>query len=95
MNTPIKFLTSNYTVIDKEINLDHLLTTQTIWRLPKVCEVTGLQKSSLYYRMDPSSPWYDCTFPKCFKLSASKARNAAVGWWAADVIAWIMSKRSA
>lgn len=95
MNTPIEFLTSKYTFIDKETNLDHLLMTQVIWRLPKVMEVTGLKRSSIYNLMKPDGRWSDPSFPKCFKLSASKARNAAVGWWAMDIIAWVMSKRNA
>lgn len=69
------------------------LEPKTIWRISKVSEATGLQKSSLYNRMNPASPWYDPSFPRCFKLSASQARNAAVGWLACDVIAWIMSKK--
>ena len=71
------------------------INQHTIWRKTKVLEETGLGATSLYNRMNKNSLWYDPTFPKCFKLSTSTARNAASGWLAIEVIAWIQQKKDA
>ncbi len=62
-------------------------------RLPRVIELTGLGRSSIYNRMDSRSPYYDPTFPRCFSLSASE--NGAVGWDEEKVRAWVAAQAAA
>ncbi|BBA42659.1 MULTISPECIES: helix-turn-helix transcriptional regulator [Burkholderia] len=59
-------------------------------RLPRVIELTGLKRSSIYYRMNPHSRYYDPTFPQCFSLSTSE--NGAVGWDEERVCAWVAAR---
>lgn len=47
-------------------------------RLKRVCELTGLGRSSIYNRMDSRSPYYGATFPHPFSLSTTG--NGAIGW---------------
>lgn len=61
-------------------------------RLPRVIELTGLGRSSIYNRMDSRSPYYDPTFPRCFSLSANE--NGAVGWDEELVCAWVAAQAS-
>jgi predicted DNA-binding transcriptional regulator AlpA len=56
-------------------------------RLPRVIELTGLGRSSIYNRMDAGSRYYDPTFPLCFSLSTTD--NGAVGWDEEQVCAWV------
>lgn len=55
-----------------------------IWKLSKVCEMTGLKKSSIYKLMAEQD------FPQSVKLTA-KSR----GWIAAEVIGWIEQRQAA
>lgn len=59
-------------------------------RLARVCELTGLSRSSIYNRMDPRSPYYDATFPRSFSLSTTG--NGAIGWNEEEVQAWVASQ---
>ncbi|MEV9634019.1 AlpA family phage regulatory protein [Burkholderia pseudomallei] len=59
-------------------------------RLKRVCELTGLSRSSIYNRMDPRSPYYDATFPRSFSLSSTA--NGAVGWDEEEILAWVASQ---
>ncbi|WP_221623318.1 helix-turn-helix transcriptional regulator [Burkholderia ubonensis] len=59
-------------------------------RLKRVCELTGLGRSSIYNRMDPRSPYYDPTFPRSFSLSTTA--NGAIGWNEEEVQAWVASQ---
>ncbi|MBN3777356.1 AlpA family phage regulatory protein [Burkholderia sp. Ac-20345] len=59
-------------------------------RLPRVIELTGLGRSSIYNRMDSRSRYYDPTFPRCFSLSTSE--NGAVGWDEEQVCAWVTAQ---
>ncbi|WP_241163522.1 helix-turn-helix transcriptional regulator [Burkholderia gladioli] len=59
-------------------------------RLPRVCELTGLSRSSIYNRMDRRSPYYDATFPHSFSLSTTG--NGAIGWNEEEVQAWVASQ---
>ncbi|RQS04992.1 AlpA family phage regulatory protein [Burkholderia sp. Bp9002] len=59
-------------------------------RLPRVIELTGLGRSSIYNRMDSRSRYYDPTFPRCFSLSTSE--NGAVGWDELQVCAWVAAQ---
>lgn len=61
-------------------------------RLPRVIELTGLGRSSIYNRMDPRSRYYDSTFPRCFSLSTSE--SGAVGWDEEEIKAWVAARAS-
>ncbi|WP_216861607.1 helix-turn-helix transcriptional regulator [Burkholderia glumae] len=62
-------------------------------RLKRVCELTGLSRSSIYYRMDPRSRYYDETFPRSFSLSSTA--NGAIGWNEEEVLAWVAGQAAA
>lgn len=59
-------------------------------RLKRVCELTGLSRSSIYNRMDSRSPYYDATFPRSFSLSSTT--NGAIGWSEEEVLAWVAAQ---
>jgi prophage regulatory protein len=58
-----------------------------ILRMRQLRECLGLSTSTIYDRLNPMSPRYDCNFPKPIKLGAS-----AVGWIEEDVCRWIDSR---
>lgn len=62
-------------------------------RLPRVIELTGLRRSSIYNRMDSNSPGYDPTFPLRFSLSTNNA--GAVGWDEEEIKAWVAAQAAA
>lgn len=62
----------------------------TILRRKQVEERTGLSRSAIYDRMDPSSPRHDPSFPKQIKLSAS-----ASGWVESEIEAWLKGRMAA
>lgn len=59
-------------------------------RLKRVCELTGLGRSSIYNRMDSRSPYYDPTFPRPFSLSTTG--RGAIGWSEEEVQAWVAAQ---
>ena len=61
-----------------------------ILRLGQLCAQIGLSRSSIYNKITKSSRYFDATFPKPFKLGAS-----AIGWDAAQVEAWKVSRIAA
>lgn len=61
-----------------------------ILRLSEVQERVGLARSTIYDRLDPSSPRYDRTFPKPIKLG-----QKAVGWHETQIQRWIKSRPQA
>lgn len=64
--------------------------TSAVLRLPAVCAVTGLGKSTLHAKCNPKSPIYDPTFPKKIKLGDGK--NGAIGWLESELTGWINSR---
>lgn len=62
-------------------------------RIKQVVERTGLSKSSIYDLLNPSSKRFCEQFPRPVKLTASAAKTAAVGWYEADVSAYLLSKK--
>jgi prophage regulatory protein len=55
-----------------------------ILRIRQVQDRTGLSRSTIYDRLDPRSPRYDCNFPKPMKIGLS-----AVGWPETSINEWI------
>ncbi len=58
--------------------------TSRILRLKALIEHTGLSRSAIYDRLDAKSPRHDPSFPKSFQLGGQ-----AVGWYEAEVNAWL------
>ncbi|MDN8007020.1 AlpA family phage regulatory protein [Burkholderia multivorans] len=61
-----------------------------IIRLSRVEELTGLQRSSIYNRMNPKSRYYDPTFPSQFSLS--ETGSGAVGWYEDEILHWVAQR---
>lgn len=61
-----------------------------IIRLSRVEELTGLQRSSIYNRMNPKSRYYDPTFPGQFSLG--ETASGAVGWYEDEVLHWVAQR---
>nr|WP_244391520.1 AlpA family phage regulatory protein [Burkholderia pseudomallei] len=59
-------------------------------RIERVCEITGLGRSTVYNRMNSRSPHYDPTFPRSFSLGATA--NSAVGWNEEEIQAWVTAQ---
>lgn len=58
-----------------------------VLRLRDVTQRLGLSRSTLYDKMSPTSPRYDPSFPRPFKLGA-----ASIGWTAASIDHWTQSR---
>lgn len=54
---------------------------------------TAMSKASLYNRLDSNSPFFDPTFPKQVKLSASP--KGRVAWLESEINDWMNSRLSA
>lgn len=68
-----------------------MITTQVqrsaVLRLKKVTEKTGLSRSSIYYKINPASKYFDASFPKPIRLGAG-----SIGWLESDLDAWLTSR---
>jgi prophage regulatory protein len=60
-------------------------------RCVEVQQRTGLSRSSLYARMNPSDPAYDSSFPLPVNVSA-KSSGVSNRWIAHELDAWIASR---
>lgn len=69
-----------------------MASNQLLIRLPAVRALVGLSRSSIYGRLDPSSRYYDRTFPRPVHLSP--LRNGAVAWRHDEIVAWCESRAS-
>ena len=58
--------------------MDNVSNGQRILRMPEVCKVTGLGKSTIYGKLSEG------TFPSPVRLGAR-----AVGWRLADITEWL------
>ncbi|MGN8106882.1 AlpA family phage regulatory protein [Paraburkholderia sp. 22098] len=58
-----------------------------VLRLKKVTEKTGLSRSSIYYKINPASKYFDASFPKPIRLGAG-----SIGWLESDLDAWLTSR---
>jgi len=66
-----------------------------ILRLLKVMELTGLKRSTLYDKLNKSSPRHDPTFPKQIRLSIAACGRTAVGFVEHEVTAWLENRIAA
>lgn len=62
-------------------------STIRILRIKQVQDRIGLSRSTIYDRLNLTSPRYDASFPKPFSLGGT-----AVGWLESEVCDWIKSK---
>lgn len=67
--------------------INDLVQRYAVLRLKKVTEKTGLSRSSIYYKLDPLSKYFDGSFPKPIRLGA-----CSVGWLESEVDAWISTR---
>ncbi len=63
-------------------------TVKSLLRLPDVCNMTGMSKSTVWNKLNPKSKYFDKDFPKQIKISGN-----IVAWSAEEVQAWIDAKR--
>ena len=56
----------------------------TIIRMAKLAQMTGLSRSSIYNRFRPESRYYDPNFPKPVSLGSN-----SIGFYSVEVQAWI------
>ncbi|MWV18280.1 AlpA family phage regulatory protein [Pseudomonas sp. L-22-4S-12] len=66
-----------------------------VLRLKQVIEALGVGRSTIYDRMNPSSPRYDPTFPRPIRLSGGSQGRGAIGWINSEICIWINSRVSA
>jgi prophage regulatory protein len=67
----------------------HLQTKPSILRRRDLEMRLRLSRSTLYEKINPTSPRYDPTFPKPFRLGKA---GAAVGWLESEVESWIFAQ---
>lgn len=66
-----------------------------VLRIRHMKDKLAMSVASLYNKMNPRSKYYDATFPKPFRLTASPGPGGAVGWLEADVDAWLEDRQQA
>lgn len=57
-----------------------------VLRIKDLISKVGMARSTIYDRLNPKSPRYDCSFPKPIKLGLS-----AIGWLEHEVDEWLAS----
>jgi len=71
-------------------NVTRHTTEQTmVIRMPQLIKMLGLSRAAIYQRLQPSSPYYDETFPKRVRLG-----QKSVGWRLSDVQEYINNLES-
>lgn len=66
-------------------------STPLVLRVRHVCQLLNISRSSLYEKISPSSPRYDPTFPRPFKLGAAPS-SKAIGFWAEAIASWVQAR---
>ncbi|MXS83747.1 AlpA family phage regulatory protein [Nitrosomonas oligotropha] len=59
-------------------------------RIKTVILMTGLSRSAIYSRLQPSSPYYDPDFPRQVKLA--NGRKGASAWSLKEIEDWIRTR---
>jgi predicted DNA-binding transcriptional regulator AlpA len=62
-------------------------------RLPEVLRMLGISRSTLYNRLDPSSPLHDPEMPRPFKMG--KGDRAPTAWLYSDIVGYLESRAAA
>lgn len=66
---------------------------QKILRIPDVQKKTGLSRSTIYSKLNPSSKYFDPTFPKPIRLGNGPA--SSVGLIESEIDIWIEGRAAA
>lgn len=66
-----------------------------VLRVRHMKDKLAMSVASLYNKMNPRSKYYDATFPRSIRLSASPGPGGAVGWLESEVDAWLESRQHA
>jgi prophage regulatory protein len=64
-----------------------------ILRIPDVQKKTGMSRSTIYNKLNPSSKYFDPTFPKPIRLGNGPA--SSVGVIESEIDAWIEARAAA
>lgn len=64
-----------------------------ILRAKHMKDKLAMSVASLYNKMNPRSKYYDATFPRPIRLSATLGSGGAVGWLESEVDAWLESRQ--
>ncbi|WP_198118793.1 helix-turn-helix transcriptional regulator [Massilia rhizosphaerae] len=64
-----------------------------VLRVKHMKEKLAMSVASLYNKMNPRSKYYDASFPRPIRLSASPGPGGAIGWLESDVDAWLESRQ--
>lgn len=59
-------------------------------RIPDICKLLGLSRSTIYGKLNARSTQYDDKFPKPFKIAAK-----AVAWSRNEILQWLEEKKVA
>lgn len=57
-------------------------------RLQGVCNLVGLGKSAIWYKLKEDSPYYDTDFPKPIRIG-----KKSIAWDKNEIIAWVARRR--
>lgn len=67
--------------------MEHTKKPDRIARLPELCVRTGYSRSMVFEKINPSSPYYDASFPRRIPLGAR-----AIGFLESEIDAWIQAR---
>lgn len=70
-------------------SINSLVPQNGILRITQLCTFLGLSRSTIYAKLQPTSPYHDPDFPRPIRLSS--APNGAIGWKVDEINAWIES----
>ena len=69
-----------------------LTRSKRVLRKKDLAKKLSCSESTIDNRLNPSSPWYDETFPRPISLGAGGSRSSAKGWVEYTVDEWIESR---
>ncbi|MDR5855508.1 AlpA family transcriptional regulator [Caballeronia sp. LZ062] len=70
-----------------------VVPSQKVLRIPDVQKKTGLSRSTIYNKLNPSSKYFDPTFPKPIRLGSGP--TSSVGLIESEIDAWIEMRAAA
>ena len=73
-------------------NTDTWTRSKRILRKRDLAKKLACSESTIDNRLNPSSPWYDETFPRPISLGAGGSRSSAKGWVEYTIDEWIESR---
>lgn len=70
-----------------------VVPNQKVLRIPDVQKKTGMSRSAIYNKLNPSSKYFDATFPKPIRLGNGPA--SSVGIIESEIDDWIEARSAA